>query len=298
VITPDGGRTAAYGEPEPAQAPAHGSRTVAGFGERLHAAVRARGALCVGIDPHPGLLRDWGLTVDAAGLERFALAAVDALAPAVAVVKPQSAFFEAHGSRGVAVLERTIGRAQQAGALVVLDVKRGDIGSTMTAYAAAYLTDGSPLAADAVTLSPYLGFGSLRPALDAAAASGRGVFVLARTSNPDGAAVQLATHDGRAVAQSIVDDAASENEGAAPLGAVGVVIGATHRHGLDLTRLNGPVLVPGLGAQGATASDLRAAFGGRGHLVLPSTSRDVLRHGPDPASLRSCAEQVLADLRR
>ena len=162
-----------------------------------------RGPLCVGIDPHLPLLRDWGLPDDPAGLERFALTVVEALADRVAVVKPQSAFFERFGSRGIAVLERVLAGIRAAGALALLDVKRGDIGSTMAGYAGAYLDPASPLAADAITASPYLGFGSLRPLLDAAYAHGAGVFVLALTSNPEGAAVQRATGpDGRTVAQT------------------------------------------------------------------------------------------------
>lgn len=266
------------------------------FGARLATAVAERGRLCVGIDPHPRLLSEWGLTVDHAGLERFALSTVDALGASVAVFKPQSAFFEAHGSRGVEVLERTIAMARSAGALTLLDVKRGDIGSTMDAYAAAYLTDGSPLAADAVTLSPYLGLDALGPALDAAAASGRGVFVLARTSNADGAAVQAAVHSGRTVAQSIVDGVAVHNVGARPLGSMGVVVGATGPHGLALDTLNGPVLAPGLGAQGASVADLRAVFGDTPTFVLPSTSRGVLGHGPAPRALRDAVAQVIADV--
>ena len=268
----------------------------ASFGARLVSAVAARGPLCVGIDPHPALLAAWGMPPDATGLERFALSTVDALGGSVAVLKPQSAFFEAHGARGVAVLERTIALACAAGALVVLDVKRGDIGSTMAGYAAAYLTDGSPLAADAVTLSPYLGFESLRPALDAAAGSGRGVFVLAATSNPEGATVQRAVHSGRTVAQSIVDSAAAENAGARPLGGVGVVVGAGDPAGLDLGALNGPVLAPGLGAQGVAAAGLPRRFPG-GCLPLPATSRDVLRHGPSPGALVAAVNAVLTELR-
>lgn len=268
------------------------------FGARLSAAMGERGPLCVGIDPHPGLLADWGLTADVAGLERFARTAVAALADRVAVLKPQSAFFEAYGSRGVAVLERVIADSQAAGALVLLDVKRGDIGSTMAAYAAAYLADGSPLAVDAVTLSPFLGFGSLAPALDLAAETGRGAFVLALTSNPEGASVQRATGaDGRSVAQSIVDAAADRNAGAAPLGSVGLVVGATLRDaGVDFTGLNGPILAPGLGAQGGTAAGLRQIFGDDLHHVVPTTSRDVLRHGPDVAALRAAAAAVAASL--
>src|SRR5262249_50706398 len=149
-----------------------------------------RGPLCVGIDPHASLLADWGLGDDPAGLERFALTVVEALADRVAVLKPQSAFFERFGSRGIAVLERAVALAREAGALVLMDAKRGDIGSTMAAYAAAYLDPASPLASDAVTVSPYLGYGSLRPAVEAARAGGTGIFALALTSNPEGAEVQ------------------------------------------------------------------------------------------------------------
>ncbi|WHT17062.1 orotidine-5'-phosphate decarboxylase [Crossiella sp. CA-258035] len=268
------------------------------FGARLHAAVSARGPLCAGIDPHPGLLADWGLNADAAGLERFALTAVEALAGEVAVLKPQAAFFEAYGSRGVAVLERVIAEGRAAGALVLVDAKRGDIGSTMAAYAAAYLTEGSPLAGDAVTLSPYLGFGSLDPAVRAAQENGRGIFVLALTSNPEARTVQSArTEDGKTISQSIVDAAAEVNSGAAPLGPVGVVIGATvGRHGLELSQLNGPVLAPGYGAQGAGPAELKAVFGDALPLVLPTSSRDILRHGPDVAALRGAARKTLADV--
>lgn len=261
--------------------------TSVGFGRRLADAVAAHGPLCVGIDPHRALLADWGCGDDPAGLERFARGALEALAGEVAVVKPQSAFFERHGSAGVAVLERLLADARDAGLLVVLDVKRGDIGSTMSGYAEAYLTDGAPLAADAVTLSPYLGFGSLAPALAAAEASGRGVFVLARTSNPEGAAVQSAERDGHLVAQGMVDGAAAANAGATPLGGVGVVVGATGDHGLELSRLNGPVLAPGLGAQGAAPADLATRFAGVAGVVLPSVSRAVLSRGPDRAALRA-----------
>ncbi|MGW5054658.1 orotidine-5'-phosphate decarboxylase [Actinokineospora sp. NPDC004072] len=260
-----------------------------GFGARLAQTVAARGALCVGIDPHPALLAAWGLPGDASGLERFALTCVEALAGEVAVLKPQSAFFEAHGSRGVAVLERLIAEARAAGALVLVDAKRGDIGSTMTAYAQAYLSDGSPLAGDAVTLSPYLGFGSLEPAIAAAEATGRGVFVLALTSNPEGAQVQRAESGGKSVAQAVVDEATARNAGVEPLGPVGLVIGATlTATGVDLSALNGPILAPGVGAQGAGPADLARLFG-KGRHVLPTSSRDVLRHGPDAGALRAAA---------
>jgi orotidine-5'-phosphate decarboxylase len=266
------------------------------FGERLSAAVGALGNLCAGIDPHPSLLAEWDLTDDAEGLARFCDACVDAFAGHVGVVKPQSAFFERHGSAGIAVLEGLLAAFAGTGTLVVLDVKRGDIGSTMDGYADAYLAVKAPLGADAVTLSPYLGFGSLAPGLAAAADAGRGAFVLARTSNPEGEGVQLAVVGGVTVAQSIVDDAAARNAGVEPLGDVGVVVGATMDHGLDLTTLNGPVLAPGLGAQGAGPADIAARFAGLAGIVLPSASRSVLRAGPDVATLRRAAETLRDEL--
>jgi orotidine-5'-phosphate decarboxylase len=264
------------------------------FGARVTTAVSIRGPLCVGIDPHASLLEQWGLPVDANGLERFAMTCVDAFAGELAVVKPQSAFFEAHGSAGVAVLEKVVAACREAGALVLLDVKRGDIGSTMAAYAQAYLGEGSPLAADAITVSPYLGFGSLDPALDLAEKNGRGVFVLALTSNKEGPRVQRARdEDGVSVAQTMVDEAAARNAGASPLGPVGLVIGATvGRTDLDLSKLNGTILAPGFGAQGAGVPELRSVYGASLKHVLPTSSRDILRHGPDAAALRNAALRV------
>jgi orotidine-5'-phosphate decarboxylase len=266
------------------------------FGERLHRNVAGRGPLCIGIDPHPALLERWGLSDDIAGLERFARTVVDALADRVAVVKPQSAFFERFGSRGIHVLESTIRQSRESGAVVLLDVKRGDIGSTMAAYANAYLDPASPLCADAITVSPYLGVGSLQPAFDLAAAHGGGVFVLALTSNPEGAAVQHAVvADGRTVAQTVIDEISQVNAGAEPLGSLGLVVGATIGDtGHDLSRVNGPLLAPGLGAQGATPAGLRTVFGASLPNVLPSYSRELLEAGPTVAGLRA-ATQRLAD---
>ena len=264
------------------------------FGERLHRTVADRGPLCVGIDPHAALLARWGLPDDVAGLERFALTVVEALADRVAVLKPQSAFFERFGSRGVAVLESTIRQSREAGALVLLDVKRGDIGSTMAAYASAYLDPESSLRSDAVTLSPYLGVGSLRPAFEMAAAHGGGVFVLALTSNPEGPAVQHAvTADGRTVAQTVIDEISQLNGGADPLGSMGLVVGATIGDtGHDLSKVNGPLLAPGLGAQGGSPDRLRTIFGESLQNVLPSYSREVLGAGPDVGSLRAATQRA------
>jgi orotidine-5'-phosphate decarboxylase len=261
------------------------------FGERLHSAIAARGPLCVGIDPHAALLERWGLSDDVAGLERFARTVVDALADRVAVLKPQSAFFERFGSPGIAVLESTIRQLREAGALVLLDVKRGDIGSTMAAYADAYLDPASPLCADAITVSPYLGVGSLQPAFDAAARHGGGVFVLALTSNPEGPSVQHArTASGKTVGQLVIDEISQLNAGVEPLGSYGLVVGATiGETGHDLSAVNGPLLAPGLGAQGGTPEQLRKIFGSSLRNVLPSYSREVLNAGPQIAALQVAA---------
>jgi len=296
------------------------------FGRRLAAAVAARGPLCVGIDPHAPLLERWGLPDTPEGLARFTDAVVDALAGTVAVLKPQLAFYERHGSRGLAVLEDGVARARAAGALVLLDAKRGDIGSTMDGYAG-YLRPDHPMAADALTVSPYLGPGSLQPAVDTAREHGGGLFVLARTSNPDAGTLQHAVVDGRSVAQVVVDTVRSWNtpgwvvddpasrrprpepakggeDGVLPpagrfgptTGSFGVVVGATLRElDVDLTGLGGPVLAPGLGAQGGSPADLRRLFG-RDAAVVPAVSRDVLAAGPDPAGLRAAAERWAAEL--
>ncbi|MFG2109234.1 orotidine-5'-phosphate decarboxylase [Micromonospora chersina] len=269
------------------------------FGARLHRAVAERGPLCVGIDPHPGLLARWGLSDDVDGVDRFCRIVVEAIGDRVAVVKPQSAFFERFGSRGVGILESTIRQLRNSGSLVLLDVKRGDIGSTVSAYASAYLDPSSPLYVDAVTASPYLGVGSLAPMFELAAAHGGGVFVLALTSNPEGAAVQRAVGaDGRTVAQTVIDEISQLNLGAEPLGSFGLVVGATIGDtGHDLAAVNGPLLAPGLGAQGATAADLRTVFGSSLPSVLPSYSREVLGAGPDQEALRAATDRVLAECR-
>jgi len=272
------------------------------FGSRLRRAMDERGPLCVGIDPHASLLADWGLNDDIAGLERFSRTVVEALADRVAVLKPQSAFFERFGSRGIAVLEKSVEEARAAGALVVMDAKRGDIGSTMAAYASAFLEKGSPLFSDALTVSPYLGYGSLKPAVDLARESGSGLFVLALTSNPEGGEVQHAVRPEdtalRNVGATMLAHLAEENAGETPMGSFGAVVGATlgdlSSYDLDI---NGPLLAPGIGAQGATPADLPGVFGAAVRQVVPNVSRGVLRHGPDIGSLRASSDLFAEQIR-
>ncbi len=294
------------------------------FGARAHRMLTERGPLCAGIDPHGTVLRSWGLSDDLAGAERFALTMVEACAEGAGFIKPQSAFFERFGSGGVALLERVVAEARSAGALVILDVKRGDIGSTMAAYASAHLDPAAPLAADAITASPFLGTGSLQPAFDLAAAHGKGVFVLARTSNPEGEEVQLAARrDGGTVAQGIIDELAARNAGAEPLGSLGVVMGATigacatregpqvreSTYGIargtadgrdnahDLSVFNGPVLVPGMGAQGGRPSDLPRVLGPAVNSAIPSYSRQIAQPGPVVTSIRSALDALQEECR-
>jgi orotidine-5'-phosphate decarboxylase len=275
------------------------------FGSRAHVAMQAYGPACIGIDPHASLLEQWGLTDDVEGLDRFASICVEAFAGKVAFVKPQSAFFERFGARGVVVLERTIEDLRHTGSLVILDVKRGDIGSTAQAYADAYLDDDAPMAADAITVSPFLGFGSLAPFFDVAEKNDAGVFVLALTSNQEGAEVQGARIVGRSgsaggggqtVAGNVLSQLAELNAGAAPMGSYGAVVGATIGDADEDLAINGPLLVPGFGAQGGTVDDIRRLFGGVMDQVIPSTSRGVLAAGPDVSALRDAASRVNAEL--
>ncbi len=279
-----------------------------GFRARVAAAVAATGPLCTGIDPSAALLDRWGLPDSADGLRTFGLRCVEAFAGTVPVVKPQVAFFERHGSAGMAALESVLEAARQRGLLVIADAKRGDIGTTMDAYASAWLDPNSPLCADAVTVHAYLGIAALRPAFELAAATGRGVLVVARSSNPEGRSLQEAVVGPRGGSEerpSVEDDllaSIAELNGGPPglTGTVGAVIGATLAPSrFDLASLGGMILAPGLGAQGGTTETVSALFAGcPPGTVLPSTSRSVLDAGPDQHSLRAAAQSTRDEVRR
>ncbi|QZQ57355.1 orotidine-5'-phosphate decarboxylase [Curtobacterium sp. TC1] len=281
----------------------------ASFGDRLASAIGERSPLCVGIDPHATTLAAWGLGRDEQGLTAFGAALVDAAAGRAAIVKPQIAFFEAAGVAGYRALDATIRRARDAGLLVVADVKRGDIGTTGDDYALAWLNRDGPFAADAMTVSPYLGYGSLRGTIDVARRNGAGVFVLAATSNPEARVLQTAVlaegpRTGRTVAAGIVLDVADDNRsvGDQALGDVGLVLGATLHlddFGIDADAIGtAPVLAPGFGAQGARIEDLRALYGSRAEQVLVSESRGLLTDGPDgvAALVADRADRIVAAL--
>lgn len=275
--------------------------------------LRDGAALCLGIDPHPALLAAWGLADSADGLREFGLrAAESARDSATPVVKPQIAFYERHGSAGLAALEDVMAAARAAGLWVLADAKRGDIGSTMTGYADAWLRAGAALEADALTVSPYLGLGSLQPAVDAAIGAGKSLFVLAATSNPEAAGVQNAiAPDGASVAGGILQGVDALNAELAGdgigrigrigrIGPIGVVIGATvqpEAMGLALGEApRTPILAPGYGAQGARLSDIRATFGDATGRVIANVSREALAAGPErlTARLRELAQELAA----
>lgn len=258
------------------------------FGERLRSVFDTRGQLCLGIDPHPFLLTAWGLDDTAAGLREFGLRAVDAASGVIGVVKPQVAFFERHGAAGFGALEDVLAAARAAGLLVIADAKRGDVGSTVAAYGDAWLTPGSPLEADAMTVSAYQGVGSLSGPVSLCLAHGKGLFVLAATSNPESVATQTAVLDRGAhadltVAAGIVAEVAQLN-GGATLGSVGVVIGATvsaEDYGISASLLAAtPILAPGFGEQGAFVSEIAALYGTVSGNVIANVGRSVLRSGP------------------
>lgn len=268
------------------------------FGERLQSTFDSTGRLCVGIDPHSWLLDRWRLDDSAEGVREFGLRVIDAVADVVGIVKPQVAFFERFGSAGYAALERVIAEARDAGILLIADVKRGDVGSSVDAYGAAWLQPGSPLESDAMTVSAFQGLAANQSVLHRAEEHGKGVFVLAATSNPESTAIQRAvlqhsSRAGRTVSAAILSGVTewnAERPGAdsRPLGSAGVVIGATVDLaaagidiGVDALVPGLPILAPGFGHQGMVATDFAALFGAYAPGVIVNESRSLAEAGPD-----------------
>ena len=260
------------------------------FADRLAEAVeRKRSQLVVGLDPRPDLLpvelrgeAQQGREHAARACARFCRGLVDAVAPYVVAVKPQVAFFEALGSDGVAALEETCAYSRTAGLQVIADGKRGDVGSTARAYAAAFL-EGDPPLADALTVNPYLGRDAVEPFLAACRRGGAGIFCVVKTSNAGGAEVQdLILSDGRHVWHQVAELVAEWGEefvGERGLSSVGAVVGATYPRAVGEARRLLPqsvLLLPGVGAQGATPADVARAFTSGPASALVSVSRDVI----------------------
>jgi orotidine-5'-phosphate decarboxylase len=272
------------------------------FASRFAATRAASGPLVWGLDPSGTLLEQWRLGDTPDGLDRFADIAVEATVGTVGLVKPQSAFYERHGWRGIRTLARLTAEVRSAGLLAILDVKRGDVGSTNDAYAEAYLGKGAPLEADAITVHPYLGLGAMGAFISRAHEAGSCVLVVTRSSNPEGRAVQAAAHaDGRTVEATLLAEIGQLNEELAPgeLGPVGAVVGPDWRlPDLELPGARGLFLAPGVGAQGATSHDVARAFAACPDRVMPSASRALLSAGPDVSRLADDAAALAAEFRQ
>jgi len=269
------------------------------FGTRLRERIRALGPLCVGVDPSRELLESWDRSDTVEGLEFFARATLDAVVGTASAIKPQVAFFERFGSDGYRVLEQLINDARDADVLVVADAKRGDFEVTNVGYAEAWLAERSTLRVDAVTASPYLGVDALAPLFSLADEHARGVFVLAATSNEEGRAVQRArTPEGERVEDLVLRAVAERNKRDDGLGTIGVVIGATRdAPEFDLAHLGGPILVPGVGAQGGSAEQVARLFARcPANTVLVNVARSILNVGPERAALRDAARRWRDDL--
>ena len=271
------------------------------FSDRFAATRTKFGPLVWGLDPSASLLDSWGLGDTPDGLDRFADIVLEAATGVVGLVKPQSAFYERHGWRGIRTLQRLMAEAQSAGLLVILDVKRGDVGTTNDAYAEAYLGADAPLPADALTVHPYLGLGAMGAFIDRAHKSGSCLLVVTRSSNPEGRDIQSATDpNGRSVEEQLLSDIGALNSRLAPgeVGPIGAVVGPTHVDpALDLVSPRALFLAPGVGAQGATPADVAQVFAACPDRVMPSASRMLLEEGPDVGRLRRTAEDLAGRFR-
>lgn len=260
------------------------------FSRSLETAFSSKGQLCVGIDPHEDILIENGFEVSASGLYEFSMKMLEQIQDVVAIVKPQVSFFERFGSEGFATLEKVLESAKERGLLVIADAKRGDIGSTMEAYAQAWLGKSAPFVCDALTVNPYLGVGALAPAASMASERGKGLFVLAATSNPEGASLQSSMQQESVAAQVATEVAALNSTTATSnsrFGSLGLVIGATvslSKFGLSTinegkSSLRTTILAPGFGYQGAKLEDAKSIFGALSDDVLYAISRSALRDG-------------------
>jgi orotidine-5'-phosphate decarboxylase len=279
------------------------------FGASLQLAFETHGQLCVGIDPHESLLEAWGLDDDIRGLDYFSNKVLDLATGHVGIVKPQISFYERFGSKGFEVLERVTSRARDADLLVIADAKRGDIGSTMSAYLEAWLGRDSFLAADALTVSPFLGLRTTTDLMQPYLERGKSVFALVATSNPEGASLQLSSRDTQTVSETLWNELHQLNQITSAagdrFGAFGAVLGATlnfRRFGLELEQggVLTPILAPGFGTQGAELRDVKLIFGVASNQVIANVSRSVAENGPQLLvdSIRRASDDLRTGLER
>lgn len=269
------------------------------FATRFDDMRRQRGPLAWGLDPSGDILEAWGVGDTPDGLDRFVDIVLPVAAEIVGLVKLQAAFYERHGWRGIRTLSRLIEESRNAGMLVVLDAKRGDVSSTNQAYAEAYLGFDAPMRSDALTVHPYLGVAAMQAFIDRAAESGSCLLIVTRSTNPEGRAIQAAVEAcGRSVEQALLEQIRELNAQLAPggVGPIGAVVGPTHLDPqLDLVGPNALYLAPGVGHQGATPTDVAYVFASCRDRVIPSASRSLLQSS-DPSQLHDDASQLADDL--
>lgn len=275
------------------------------FASRLKHAIAAHSPLCVGIDPSSALLKRCGLPDTAEGAFEFGKRVLEAAQFQLSIVKPQSAFFERFGSSGFRAMEQLAQLARSRGVLVLLDGKRGDIDTTAEAYAEGYFSASSPLRVDAVTTHAYLGFAALEKFLAIALRNDGGVFVVVRSSNPEGRELQTARlANGETVAANLCRAITARNRQATDaealgstlgstlgptLGPIGAVVGATCDDAAETVAAmpSAFILAPGVGAQGATIQDVLTRMPAARGRVLPNVSRAILANGSGVAEIRT-----------
>ncbi len=261
------------------------------FAKRFFALSQERSPFCLGVDPTAELLAKWGLPDTVAGVGAMCDVVVAAAGEQLAVVKPQAAYFERFGVEGMRLLQKLVAAFRQRGTLVLMDVKRGDIGSTSQAYAESYLGPDSAYGCDAMTATAYMGFGALMPMVEHAAKVGAGLFIVVRSSNAEGAVFQnaIVPSSGLMVADHLAMEITECNRHytGTEAGLIGAVMGATLENATDtLARLPYSLLLcPGIGFQGATIADLHIRYKGAEHRLIPTSSRGVLAAGPDVEAL-------------
>lgn len=276
------------------------------FGLRLSDSMKEHGPICVGIDPHRRNLRDWGYQVSAEGAELFAMRMLQAVVGRCAAVKFMMPMFERYGSKGIAALERALYAARQLGLITIVDCMRGGLSTTLSSIADAYLKPDGPLYADAITLIPYYGFHSLNGLIEDALNEGHGVFIASLTSNPEAIDLQTSLrqqgeYKGETVAYGIARAAQDYNDGFQGMGSVGLVVGATIGHQMNLNGMStasftGPILSPGYGWQGANSKDLEMVFAGTHGNVLVTVAQAIAAYGPDIPSLQKKITEYRDDI--
>ena len=265
------------------------------FSEKLQAKMYERSLFCVGLDPSIDNLTNWNLPPTAFGAYEFCKKILDASLNDVLIFKPQYAFFEQFGPEGLKVLCDVIKLIKENGAVCILDCKKSDIGSTMAAYGRATISDKGAFRADAITVTPYLGFQALKPVFQEAQSMGAVIFIVVRSSNPEGSEIQTARlKDGRTVAEALADGIQQENSKILKNKTLGAVIGATldpedlnNRRIIDKLK-NSWILAPGIGAQGASIESIKTLFRSHSKNVIPAASRSLYSAGSEKTTLQKC----------